>query len=252
MKVFTVSDVHIDYEDNRLWLSNLSSSDFLDDILIISGDLSDNLLLLEQCFSEIGKKFSYVFFVPGNHELWVRKKEANCSFTKFEKICQLAEKYNIHTKPKTIGELSIVPLFSWYDFSFGVPSEQLSNTWMDFRACKWPAEFDVPKVNQYFLNLNKEHLNINNKTVISFSHFLPRIDLMPAYIPEKYRYVYPVLGSELLDEQVRLLGPDLHIFGHSHVNSRTNIDQIEYINNAFAYPTESLIARKQLLCIYNS
>jgi len=252
MRVFTVSDVHIDYQDNRKWLSSLSAVDYLNDILILSGDMTDNLLLMEQCFSEIRNKFLQVFFVPGNHELWIRKNEADSSFRKFDIVCRLAEKHGIQTKPMTIGELSIVPLFSWYDFSFGQPCRQLKDSWVDFRACKWPAKFDLRMVTQYFLNLNKAHLDISNKTVISFSHFLPRIDLMPTAIPQEFRFLYPVLGSKLLDDQIRDLNPDLHIFGHSHVNSVTHIGPTKYINNAYAYPSESNIARKKLLCVHRT
>jgi hypothetical protein len=40
------------------------------------------------------------------------------------------------------------------------------------------------------------------------------------------------------------------VYGHSHVNNAVDLDDIHYVNNAFAYPSESHIARKQLKCIY--
>ena len=73
---------------------------------------------------------------------------------------------------------------------------------------------------------------------------------MPSRIPEHKRHVYPVLGSELLGEQVDQLQPDIHVYGHSHVNQSRRINGTLYINNAFGYPTEAHIARKQLRCIY--
>ncbi len=69
-------------------------------------------------------------------------------------------------------------------------------------------------------------------------------------IPLERRRVYPVLGSVALGEQVKKLKPDIHIYGHSHVNQSINIEGICYINNAFAYPREERIARKQLHCVY--
>jgi predicted phosphodiesterase len=53
-----------------------------------------------------------------------------------------------------------------------------------------------------------------------------------------------------LDTQLRQLGSTLHIYGHSHVNRRIDIDGITYINNAFGYPQETRITAKQLLCIH--
>ena len=87
---------------------------------------------------------------------------------------------------------------------------------------------------------------------ISCSHFLPSIDVMPSWVPESKRTVYPVLGSAELGAQVRRLAPDIHVYGHSHVNQAIEIDSTTYVNNAFATPRETRIAAKQLRCIYDS
>ena len=86
--------------------------------------------------------------------------------------------------------------------------------------------------------------------VISYSHFVPRIDLMPNRIPLERRNIYPVLGSVHLGSQVAKLKPDLHIYGHSHVNQSMVLDGIHYVNNAFGYPSELRITSKQLRCVY--
>ena len=57
MKVFAVSDVHVDYSENREWLLNLSSDKHANDILILAGDLTDNLQLLKKCFLSLVSKF---------------------------------------------------------------------------------------------------------------------------------------------------------------------------------------------------
>lgn len=248
--MFAVSDIHVDYRENKEWLFSLSSTDYLDDVLIIAGDLTDDLKLLEKCFIETSKKFLKVLFIPGNHELWVNRDKVVNSFEKCQQICDLTLNTGVSMRPAHFDSLSIVPLFSWYDYSFAKLNEQLKNTWMDFKACIWPDEQQLEEVTRYFLNKNKPHLNIENKTVISFSHFLPRIDLMPIYIPPAYHYLYPVLGSESLEQQVRQLMPDIHVYGHSHVNRKVTIDDIQYINNAFGYPAEDGITVKELVCIY--
>jgi len=73
---------------------------------------------------------------------------------------------------------------------------------------------------------------------------------MPHYIPADKRMLYPVLGSSLLEAQLRVLDSKLHVYGHSHVNRQVRIDGVTYINNAFGYPNETRITAKQLLCIY--
>ena len=73
---------------------------------------------------------------------------------------------------------------------------------------------------------------------------------MPSLIPLNRRQVYPVLGSVNLGEQLKQLQPDIHVYGHSHVNQSIELDNIHFINNAFAYPNEGRIERKQLHCVY--
>lgn len=250
MRVFSVSDIHIDYEENEKWLFNLSEFDYVDDILILAGDVSDNLLKLERCFDQLQRRFQKVLFVCGNHELWLRSKSHANSLEKHAAICQLADDIGVERRAVTIDSLSIVPLLSWYDFSFGQPSLQLRSGWVDFQACVWPTGWTERDVNNFFLAQNNSALSIRNETVISFSHFLPRIDVMPRFIPAQFRYIYPVLGTALLGEQVKILRPDIHIYGHSHVNRKITLDGTVFINNAFGYPAETRIAKKKLLCVY--
>lgn len=253
MRVFAVSDIHVDYAENLAWILNLDGEQYANDVLILAGDVTDKMLLLEQVFTSLAESFKAVLFVPGNHELWVQEEGFDCSLNKFEAIAELCKSCGVHADVLEMSDISFVPLYSWYDFSFGEPDRHLRRAWRDFRACSWPAHLpESQDVTEYFLNLNIPKLATQNKTVISFSHFLPRIDVMPAGIPEKRRNVYPVLGSDSLGVQVKQLNPTIHVYGHSHVNQAIELDDIHYVNNAFAYPSESHIARKQLKCIYES
>ena len=42
------------------------------DVLLLAGDISDNVALICQSLITAAGTFGKVFFVPGNHELWVR------------------------------------------------------------------------------------------------------------------------------------------------------------------------------------
>ncbi len=249
LRIFAISDIHIDYMENRTWLLDLSKFDYQNDILILAGDVTDKTPLMTMAFEVLKGIFAEVLYVPGNHDLWIRRNNGGDSLERFDLINTLADDHGIRTKPFSCGALTIVPLLSWYDFSFGPPSAQLKRAWMDFRACKWPDGFDEDRINRHFLALNESFLNVENQSVISFSHFLPRIDAMPSFIPDYRRMIYPVLGTALLEKQIRRLKPQIHIYGHTHVNRRVEIDNTTYINNAYGYPQETLITRKELLCV---
>jgi predicted phosphodiesterase len=253
VRIFAISDIHIDYEMNARWLAELSTSDYREDVLILAGDISDSLERVMWALSTLVARFRRVMYVPGNHELWViRDAKHYTSLEKFENLRAVVEQSGASMQPQALDRVVIVPLQGWYDYSFGPPGEALLERWMDFQACRWPAHFEMQDVATYFLALNQAPPPVHEATLISFSHFLPRIDLMPSYIPQAKRMLYPVLGSTRLEEQLRAMRSSIHVYGHSHVNRQITIDDVTYINNAFGYPDETRISAKELLCIHST
>jgi predicted phosphodiesterase len=251
MRVFALSDIHIDYEVNAKWIANLSIAEYRDDALILAGDVTDSLRLLEWCLGALVKRFKKVLFTPGNHELWVIREDRNKdSFQKFEEVSAVVESSGASMRTFRERGLSIIPLLAWYDYSFGEPSEELRAMWMDYRACRWPSGYTEEDVAAHFAALNDGQVSMAPDTVITYSHFLPRIDVMPDFIPCAHKLLYPVLGSTRLERQLRRLNSSAHVYGHSHVNRHVKIDGVSYINNAFGYPNETWITSKSLVCIH--
>ncbi|KXZ54749.1 hypothetical protein GPECTOR_4g819 [Gonium pectorale] len=83
--------------------------------------------------------------------------------------------------------------------------------------------------------------------LISFSHFLP----LQSLLPEKRFLTYPNLakavGSTYLGERVRRLGPQLHIFGHTHFAWDAVHQGVRYIQAPLAYPSERRFRLRTLL-----
>jgi len=79
MRVFAVSDIHVDYAENLEWILALDEKEYADDILILAGDVTDKMALLEQVFVSLAASLRAVLFVPGNHELWVQEADFDCS-----------------------------------------------------------------------------------------------------------------------------------------------------------------------------
>lgn len=253
MRVFALSDIHVDFEPNARWVEALSNTDYQQDVLILAGDVSDSMERLSACLDAFVRRFRKVFFVPGNHDLWVLRDPAHInSLDKFDLIKAAIDACGASMEAGIVDGVSIIPLFGWYDGSFGVLDAHMAEVWMDFRACRWPARWSDTDITDHFIGMNDVATVGKAKVTISFSHFLPRIDVMPWFIPPPMRKIYPVLGSSRLERLIRDIGPDIHLYGHSHVNRNVVIDGINYINNAFAYPHEERIAAKALLCMYSS
>jgi predicted phosphodiesterase len=255
MRVFAVSDLHLDYAPNLAWLEQLSLHDYREDALILAGDISDRFALLAQGFAAVTRRFASVLYVPGNHDLWVHREGMHNSFEKFNAVREFASNHGVGMTPFRRDGLAIVPMLGWYDYSFGSPDDYLKGAWADYRACRWPQGYDDAAVTRWFVERNPTIAAPELEgasDVITFSHFLPRIDLMPDRIPEKYRKLYPILGTEILDAQIRGLGSRLHIYGHSHVNRHVTIDGVTYINNAFGYPSEAHFTARQLVHVHTA
>lgn len=249
-RVFALSDIHVDYDVNVQWVRNLSSVDYRDDILILAGDVTHKLPEFAAALTALATRFAKVLYVPGNHELWVRgEAPERDSLQKFADVVAVAAECGASMQPYQHDGVLIAPLLGWYDYSFGQPSADLQSMWMDFHACRWPAGFQADDIAAHFTRMNSEIAVAGARKVITFSHFLPRIDLVPSHVSSRHRLLDPVLGSTRIEEQLRRLGSSIHVYGHSHINRRVSLDGVTYINNALGYPGEERITQRQLLRI---
>lgn len=250
MNVWTSSDLHLDYQENWDWWQQLSSEDYQNDGLILAGDITHETSQLFCFFETLLPKFKKIFFVPGNHDLWLTEEEQGNSLNKFTYLLEQLQGMGVQMSPWYSPELIIMPLFSWYDYTFGQPSSTIKRAWMDFKNCQWPMQ--LPALTNYFLSLNQLPTKKNSASIISFSHFMPHADLMPSVPSKVVAALMPVLGSEQLGQQIANLGSTLHIYGHSHLNRSVGRGKTWFINNAFGYPHEAHICQKKLLPVYHN
>ena len=234
MRVFATSDLHTDYKENFRWLAELSDTEYRDDALIVAGDISDRIEVIRETLLLLRSKFRHLLFTPGNHELWVRNGELD-SIEKLNQILRLCDELGVITKPLHLDELWIVPLFSWYD---GVYDPEMQ-AWADFHFCKWPDE--AQPLPDYFLRLNEPHLKPYDGQVITFSHFIPRAELLPPKEYLRISWLAHVSICKALDAQIRRLESRVHVCGHTHTTVDTVIDNVRYVQNAVRYPKERRI-----------
>lgn len=267
MRVFALSDVHVDYRENMYHLEALSPGEFREDALILAGDVTDDLDKLGKVFREAQGRFAWVFFVPGNHELWVRREEARDSILKFHRIVALCDSLDVKTRPTKIpgaaGDVGVwvVPLFSWYVKPEEGPASLFVEKdgddaslmmWADNHLTQWNGLIPGQNVADFFIDMNEEHVRRSyDAPVVSFSHFLPRRELMfPNGLKPVPRWsrrtdgrgvqfnFSRVAGSTRLEEQIRTLGSRVHVYGHQHRNRDLVINGIRYVSNCLGYPHE--------------
>jgi predicted phosphodiesterase len=249
MRILAISDLHTDFKENMRLVEEIPGALHKNDALLVAGDIADQTEIIKRTLSLLRSKFKTVFYTPGNHELWVRNEDQN-SLEKLSRILKLCESLGVRTTPARVNDVWVVPLFSWYDRAFDADSEHDEiEGWADFHFCKWPQ--GDQQVFEYFFKMNLPNIKRYDGPVISFSHFLPRIDLLPPKEYLRFKGLPKVAGCNLLESQIRELESVVHLFGHSHINLDRVIDGVRYVQNALSYPKERSSAGLLLKEIWN-
>jgi calcineurin-like phosphoesterase family protein len=252
MRIFAVSDLHTDFAENRRRLQQISSTSYLHDVLVVAGDIADDLRVIDWTLRNLRSRFGQVFYVPGNHELWVRNAEYD-SVEKFWQVLRLCDEVGVYTRPGRAGKNWIVPLFSWYEPDYDLQGDADVSSlegWADFYFCKWPV--GMGSVPEHFLNINESRIKEYDSPVITLSHFLPRRELLPAVEKLSFKGLPLVAGTLALDRQVRALNAVTHVFGHSHIDFDQVIEGVRYVHHAFDYPRGKGWSKEPLKQIWES
>lgn len=73
-RVYVLSDLHTDYEENMAWVNRLSTEYYANTVLLVAGDVAETYKNFVTTMKMLKDRFRSVFFVPGNHDLWCRRE----------------------------------------------------------------------------------------------------------------------------------------------------------------------------------
>ena len=272
MRVFALSDIHVDYDENLRWIENLPRNEYANDVLIIAGDISHDRELFVRALGELRSRFCRVFFVPGNHDLWLRASDSGTSLDKCEQLLAVCRQMDVQTEPACVHSgnhepaVWIVPVYSWYVKPEEDPAETLfvpkrgedpcMRMWVDNRAIRWPSFNKQMTPAAYFLSRNGTiPESQGDAVIISFSHFVPRRELLfptlrelkalglPLIDPQPRFNFSRVAGCHGLERAIRSLRSRIHLYGHQHRNRQRHLDGITYISHCLGYPRERIQGR---------
>ncbi|MBF0278405.1 MAG: metallophosphoesterase [SAR324 cluster bacterium] len=124
MILYAISDIHLDYAENRDAFESLS--EYPDDWLILAGDIANTESHLRFALDIACRRFAGVIWVPGNHDLWIRSDSGmSGSVEKYESMVELCREFGVLTPEDPYvswgeGEAKhiLAPLFLLYDYSF--------------------------------------------------------------------------------------------------------------------------------------
>jgi len=253
VRVLALSDLHVDLMENAEIVCQLSRRRSARDILIVAGDVTHRLDRLSDTLARLRDAYAAVCYVPGNHELWSMAGDPRTAIERFWAVQDVCRPIDVTVRPTRFGEgasaVWIVPLFAWYtrpeegpDSLFRPkPGEAASfDGWADDHLVRWTLPDRTPT--DYFLSLNEPPVPSVEPT-ISFSHFLPRADLMYPFergegdTDAAFNFSR-VAGTTRLDERIRQMGSALHVYGHQHRDRCRRYGATWYVSHCLGYPRE--------------
>lgn len=267
MAIFAWSDLHTDYALSLERIAALSQQDYRDSTILLAGDISHQLATIDKTFRLFTHRFRHVFFVPGNHDLWLYKKDFADSLQKLDALQNVCDNCGVYCAPATItdgsGPVQVMPLLSWYRRpehgadSLYIPKvgdDPNLKMWMDNYRIHWPQPLSEDVIVDHFNARNSQAIDAFAHDpalpTISMSHFLPHGHLMfegepvsaiTAPIPHD---PYPafnfsrVAGSTSLHSNITALQSNVHVYGHQHRNRWRKIDATWFVSHCLGYPQE--------------
>lgn len=282
VRIWTVSDVFFDQHGSPEWVKSLPTSFFGNDICMVTGNMADSLAKLRFGLTVLKSKFRRLFFVPGNHDLWVRpqslmdlmngsrineQKDFGDSISKYLEVLQACHDLGVETAPAEVATgVFIVPLMSWPNRDFvshkrrkelATKSDQNATVNLDSWAV-WPFDGGPDDAWKYLMRMNEAPLRAvlcaksqyerlgEKAQIITMSHFLPRNELRFDWtVPG----IWDHIGCSGIEDQIRAIGSKLHVYGRSCVPTQKMIEDVWYVHNPIGMPDQHRPGMAPL-CVY--
>lgn len=253
MKLYAISDLHLDHKANLDAMYALPD-EYRDDWLILAGDISNKVDLLKRCFDVFQYRFAKVFWVPGNHELYsFAKYDQYQGMDKYFHLIELCRKFGV-VNPEDDYEVfdyqgqtwSVVPTFLLYDYSFRpdhIPHE---------KAIDWAIHTGIYCNDEKYL----KHDPFNSKTDWChqrLEYTQQRLDNLPPehklilvnHFPLKYSLIRLIAipmsfsiwcGTKQTEDWHQRYNIKVVVTGHLHMRATDYIDGVRFEEVSLGYP----------------
>lgn len=129
-RLLAVSDLHVRHPENRE-IADALMPGHPGDWLIVAGDVDERIESVAATLAGLAERFARVLWVPGNHELWSRAKNADTAeeslrgVARYEELVRRCREAGVLTPedPYPVwdgpgGPVVVAPLFVPYDYTF--------------------------------------------------------------------------------------------------------------------------------------
>ncbi|MCW8196697.1 metallophosphoesterase [Proteobacteria bacterium 005FR1] len=253
MKLFAISDLHLDHRANREALQDLPA--FTDDWLILGGDICSSPRHLREALDTFCARFAHVVWVPGNHELWVDDRDPfDSSVAKYEELVEVCRHSGVSTPEDEYplwqgpgGTHRVVPLHLLYDYSFRPGSVAAES------AVDWAVESGVLCRDEYQIDpgpfaskaewcrarvdYSRHRLRecSDGTPLVLVNHFPLRYDLVRTMRIPRFSIW---CGTRATEDWHREFGASVVVSGHLHMRCTDYRDGVRFEEVSLGYPRD--------------
>lgn len=252
MKLWAISDLHVNHGDNRAAVGSISERP--DDWLIVAGDVAESEQALAWTLETLAAKFAQVLWVPGNHELWTvpGRTSPQRGVRRYDSLVALARSRGVLTPedpwPDWPGDgppMVIAPAFLLYDYTFAPDDVGPEG------AVAWAREAGIVAMDEKLLHPDpfptrqawchdrvrrtEERLQSvpEGKRVVLINHWPLRRDLVRLYRVPRYA---PWCGTRLTEDWHVKYPLSVVVTGHLHMRATDWRDHVRFEEVALGYP----------------
>jgi putative phosphoesterase len=257
MRLHVLSDLHLDYPQNRNRLSALVAAlkEHPADVLVVPGDLSHKTAQVDEALRHLADLAPTRLFVAGNHDVWVVKpkpEEATDSWRKLDAFGDLCRQHGFHYLEEgnlDVAGLTFIGSMLWYDYSFA--NARLNDDRVDYADKRWRdltymdreyAKWGVPDADvalRLATALEKRLSSASGRKVF-VSHHVPLEELVLRRGVDGWDFFNAYMGSRRVERLLREHGVERFIFGHTHRPVALVEPGRFVINNPVGYPRQAL------------
>lgn len=254
MLIDICSDLHINTHSDwkyQNWLNPSSRGQ----VLIIAGDVSNNLGDLESFFISATNRYEIVVYVDGNHEHRLAPGTVKENMDRIREICDKFEVEYLDGFDNCMyqfNETAFIGGNCWYDWQIfsdrNVPVVKTLNSWfdhsldvnLDFGEDEWPNVFgrnQIQNIKETFERANNDP-TISN--IVMVTHTCPHPDglnwiegnddnniMCGSYAHSELSEIFTLNTRRKLK---------VWAYGHTHYRKHWKKDNVAMINNFFGYP----------------
>ncbi|NMB22089.1 MAG: metallophosphoesterase [Corynebacterium sp.] len=243
--LWAVADLHAAVKANADPIEKIQPKD-PSDWLIVAGDVAERTELVLSVLARLRKRFATVIWVPGNHELFSRSQDRYQGRDKYNELVEGCRRIDVLTPEDpypVFAGVTIVPLFTLYDYSFRRPGftvEQAVQAARD-RQVMMTDEFSIaPFVDIRAWCWDRLAYSIKRLSKITGPTIL--INHWPLVVEPTQRMRWQELalwcGTRHTRGWAERYNAQAVVYGHLHIPGVQVINGIRHIEVSLGYPRE--------------